>query len=373
MNTNSIFGSPLQALKRWMAAPLILILGACASSDPGSTMESLPSGPSASDSLRALEVNRWIDAAAARDSVGLSAAGSRDTQFRIGSNDQIEVTVFGAEEFSGTHRVGESGEISIPLLGSVMVGGKTPRELEADLERQLGETYMRDPHVSVQVVEIQSHGVSVVGAVRAPGVYQISGPVSLLEVLAMAQGLSEDAGSRVVLVRPAASAPAQQPVTDSSAALSLAGTAEASGQELVHVDLAALLESGRTSQNVLVHAGDIVQVQPAGLVYVVGQVNRPGGFTIPPGQPMTVLQALAMAEGLGSTAAASRSVIVREGASGGREEVPVDLEAVLEGSEPPPVLAARDVLFVPNNDAKSFGLGVVNALVSMVSLRGLFY
>jgi polysaccharide export outer membrane protein len=233
---------------------------------------------------------------------------------------------------------------------------------------------MRDPHVSIQVLEIQSHGVSVVGAVRAPGVYQISGPVSLLEVLAMAEGLADDAGSRVVLVRPSGPAFPAHIEEDSSDVSGVTVAETPSGTpELVHVDLGRLLDSGETSQNVLVRAGDIVQVQPAGLVYVVGEVTRPGGFTIPPGQPMTVLQALAMAEGLGSTAAASRSVIVREGASGGREEVPVDLDAVLKGSEAPPILAPRDVLFVPNNDAKSFGLGVVNALVGMVSLRGLFY
>jgi protein involved in polysaccharide export with SLBB domain len=88
---------------------------------------------------------------------------------------------------------------------------------------------------------------------------------------------------------------------------------------------------------------------------------------------MTVLQALAMAEGLGSTAAADRAVIVRDGPNQERIEIPVDLRKVLEGSEPAPQMAARDVLFVPNNSMKAFGLGVVNALVSMVTLRGLVY
>jgi polysaccharide export outer membrane protein len=114
-------------------------------------------------------------------------------------------------------------------------------------------------------------------------------------------------------------------------------------------------------------------VRPAGLVYVVGEVNRPGGFTIPPGRPMTVLQALAMAQGLGSRAAPGRGMIVREGPGGERQELPVDLHAVLKGEESPPVMLARDVLYVPENGVKSFGLGLVNALVRMVTLRGLVY
>jgi polysaccharide export outer membrane protein len=107
-------------------------------------------------------------------------------------------------------------------------------------------------------------------------------------------------------------------------------------------------------------------------VYVVGEVNRPGGFTIPPGSPMTVLQALAMAEGLGRTANADGAVIVRQAEDGSRHEVAIRLEQVLEGSIPPPAMEERDVLYVPNNGTKAFGLGVVNALVGMLTFRGIF-
>jgi polysaccharide export outer membrane protein len=192
-----------------------------------------------------------------------------------------------------------------------------------------------------------------------------------LEVLAMAQGLTEQAGNAVFVMRPGRS-----PMTASVELAAADGLAEAPpppGSHVIEVNLGALLESGDASQNVHVQPGDIVQVRPAGVVYVVGEVNRPGGFTIPAGEPLTVLQALALAEGMGSTAAASRSVIVRELPGGDRVEIPVNLDAVLDGSEPPPTLAARDVLFVPNNTAKAVALGVVNGLVRMVTLRGLFY
>ena len=363
-------GAPTRARWALLAGGFLLASTGCGSGGRAPAADTYPQPTASADSARAQTINRRIAAAAARDSADRTAR-TQEVEYRIGPNDRVGINVFGAEAFSGEYLVEESGAIAVPLLGSVTAAGKTARELEADLEGRLGDTYMRDPHVAVQVLEMQSHGVSVVGAVGAPGVYQISRPSTLLEVLAMAQGLTETAGSTVYVLRPTGPShlrPQQAMATDLEA-----DPAAFADQEVIEVDLGALLESGAVEENVLVQAGDIVQVRQAGLVYVVGEVNRPGGFTIPPGHPMTVLQALALAEGLGSTAAADRGVIVREGADGGRQEIPVDLEKVLEGEEAPPMLAARDVLFVPNNTSKSFALGVVNALVSMVTFRGLVY
>jgi polysaccharide export outer membrane protein len=347
-------------------------LAGCSSGGSSTSVAGYAQPQPATDSIRAEALNRRIAAAATRDSIVRAGVAGTEADYRIGSNDLINVAVFGADAFSGDFRVGEAGDISMPLLGAVDAAGRTTSELESHLEAKLADSYMRDPHVTVQVSEMQSHGISVVGSVRQPGVYQVSGSVTLLEVLAMAQGLTPEAGSRVYVVRP--SSPGA-PAFDAAATDDLDATATAAyGQpELIEIDLGALLESGRTEENLALRAGDIVQVRPAGVVYVVGEVNRPGGFPTPAGSPMTVLQALAMAEGLGSTAAADRAVIVREGPNAERIEIPVNLKSVLDGSDPPPTLAARDVLFVPNNGMKSFGLGVVNALVSMVTLRGLVY
>lgn len=368
-NFASTTGAHAEAAARWAWVASLALLVGCASGGQQST-QTVPTETAAQDSARAAALNRRIEAAAVRDSANRAVLDDIETEYRIGADDEIEISVFGAEDFSGTHRVGDSGEIAIPLLGPVTAAGRTPRELETHLEERLGETYMRDPHVSVQVTEIQSQGVSVVGAVGAPGVYQVSGSKTLLEVLAMAQGLNEQAGNAVFVMRPGKGA---APTPELTADGTLSETPSAADARVIEVDLGALLESGDAAQNVVIQPGDIVQVRPAGLVYVVGEVNRPGGFTIPAGEPLTVLQALAMAEGLGSTAAASRSVIVRELSGGERMEIPVDLDAVLDGAQQPPTLAARDVLFVPNNTAKSVALGVVNGLVRMVTLRGLFY
>lgn len=324
-------------------------------------------GPPASDSGRAEAVNRRIMSVASADSSLASASAAASAEYRIGHEDEVDVQVFGAEQFSGAYRVDQSGQIALPLLGSVPVSGSTTRELEDTLETRLAATYMHDPQVTVRVTEMQSHGVSVIGAVNSPGVYQVPGRTTLLQVLAEAEGLSDEAGSEVYVVRPG------KPGTGtgtSDVSFAASEGADVPG-EIIEVDLAALLESGRAEENVVVQAGDIVQVRPAGLVYVVGEVNRPGGFAVPPGRPVTVLQALAMAEGLGDMAAADRGVIVREHQDGTREEIPVNLEEVLEGSEAPPGLHARDVLFVPKNGTKSFALGFVDTLVRMVTFRGL--
>ncbi len=347
---------------------------ACASGRGNQDYRGLPGPEPQTDTMHTVSLNRRIQAAAARESAR-NPLGAGNEAYRIGPNDQIDITVFGADAFSGQQRVEESGEITIPLLGSVVAAGRTPRELESDLEDRLRKTYMRDPHVSVQVTEMKSHGVSVVGAVGAPGVVQIPGPTSLLEVLAMAQGVTPEAGNRVYVIRSQRAAATQpdDPPAGRPDSIADAVAPPSDDSNVIDVDLGALLDGGDTSQNVVVQAGDIVQVQPAGLVYVAGDVNRPGGFAIPAGETMNVLQALAMAQGFGQAPSASNSVIVRKGPDGRRQEIPVDMDAVVDGDQPPPVMEPRDVLFVPKNGAKAFALGAVDAFVRMVTLRGLFY
>jgi len=359
---------------RYCGVACLALLGTgCGSSGSNGPADMNPWASAPADSARIAEANQRILTATPSSATPVDASSDG---YRVGRNDRIRIDVFGAEMFSGEFRVEETGEISYPLLGGIPVEGNTPRELEALIESRLRETYMKDPRVSIQVVEVQSHGVSVIGAVNSPGVYQVTGRSTLLEVLALAQGLTETAGNTVHVLRANGD---EAPMTDSALAGNLDGSAEApiggiaDDPNVVEVDLGALLDGGPGGDNIEVLPGDIVQVRPAGLVYVVGEVNRPGGFTVPSGGPVTVLQALAMAEGLGRTASASSAFIVRQGQGGARNEIPVDLEEVLEGSAPPPSLLPRDVLFVPSNRSKAWALGIVNALVGMFTFRGLFY
>jgi len=116
-------------------------------------------------------------------------AASAD-EYRIGPDDLLEITVFEAPELNRSQRVSAGGQISLPLLGAVQAGSLTPRELEFVLEELLRRTYMKEPHVGVFVREMQSHAVSVFGAVKKPGVFQVRGAKTVVELLSMAEGLA---------------------------------------------------------------------------------------------------------------------------------------------------------------------------------------
>jgi len=198
----------------------------------------------------------------------------------------------------------------------------------------------------VFVKEMESHGVSVFGAVTKPGVYQIRGAKSLIEVLSMAGGLADDAGDTVTIVTGGEIQSAPQAAagtnTPQQAALSM------------EVNIDELLGSDDAKSNVLVFPGDVVKVSSAGTVYVVGEVRRPGGFALHSNASISVLQAISLAEGLTNTAARSQARIIRtDPATGKRTEIALNLGKVLSGKEADPELEARDIVFVPNSAARS--------------------
>jgi polysaccharide biosynthesis/export protein len=316
-----------------------------------------------------------------------SAPAATSQEYRIGPEDVLSINVFEAQELNREVRVSVSGEISLPLLGSVRAAGLTPRELEFLLQELLHRTYMKDPHVSVFVREMQSHPVSVMGAVRRPGVFQIRGSKTLLEVLSLAEGLADDAGETVIILRGAASSPDPDPATDHTAlkdqpssAAQNPGEARTASSELngspsspesaVQVNLKDLLESPDSRNNPMVNPGDIVKVTRAGIVYVIGEVRKPGGFALKSNESISVLQALALSEGLTHTAAKGNARIIRtDSQSGERKETPIDLGRILAGKAPDPMLEAKDIVFVPNSAAKTtFSRGVEVAAQTLTGL-----
>jgi polysaccharide export outer membrane protein len=316
-----------------------------------------------------------------------SAPVASAQEYRIGSEDVLNINVFEAPELNREVRVSASGEISLPLLGSVRAAGLTPRDLEFVLQELLHRTYMKDPHVSVFVREMQSHPVSVMGAVRRPGVFQIRGSKTLLEVLSLAEGLADDAGDTVIILRGAALSQEADRSTDISAVTDQPSPGAQNGGEVkavssglngnrsasenaVQVNLKDLLESADSRSNPLVRPGDIVKVTRAGVVYVIGEVRRPGGFALKSNEKISVLQALALSEGLTRTAAKGEARIIRtDQQSGERKETPIDLGKVLAGKAPDPLLEPKDIVFVPNSAAKStLGRGVEVAAQTLSGL-----
>ncbi|GAC1631181.1 MAG: hypothetical protein NVS9B14_02650 [Candidatus Acidiferrum sp.] len=286
--------------------------------------------------------------------------------YLLGSDDLLDVSVFEAPDLNRTVRVSANGEISLPLLGDVRAAGLTSPGLGVVLEELLRRSYMKDPHVGVFVREVQSHPVSVFGAVGKPGVYQIRGAKTLIEVLSMAQGLANDAGDTVIVMRqtPTATGHALDEVVKIPAAGSLAeqppdakapdpGTVPEESKA-TEVSLKELLDSGSSAYNVLVYPGDVVKVTRAGIVYVLGEVKKPGGFILSNNENITVLQALALASGLTRTSAANKSRIIRvDKTTGTRSEIPIHLKEILAGKSPDQVLLSKDVVFIPNSTGKT--------------------
>jgi polysaccharide biosynthesis/export protein len=311
-----------------------------------------------------------------KQSLAAPMANSAAEDYRIGPQDLLEISVFEAPELNRAVRVSASGEISLPLLGVVHAAGVTPKALEFVLQELLRRSYMKDPHVSVFMKEMRSHPVSVFGAVKKPGVFQIDGPKSLVEVLSMAEGLAEDAGDTVIVMRGAGLPGAAQSALDDPPAESMpkspAGvspTAEKkSDGNAVETNLKNLLESGDPRYNVIVYPGDVVKVARAGVVYVEGEVKKPGGFMLKTNENISVLQAVALAEGFTRTAARSHARIMRtDEATGARTEIPLDLDKILAGGLTDPVLRPKDIVFVPNSTGKSVFYGSTQAIISVGS------
>lgn len=373
---------------RTLVSILVLIpVMACGGSSAGVPPGAVP--PTPGDQPGASERNDRLLALA--QSGAATPASSRNADYRVGSGDLLDIRVFDAPDLSGEFRISGDGTVSLPLVGPMAVDGLTTGELQRALTDTLAATYMKDPTVTVQVAEMGSHGVSVVGAVRSPGVFQLRAPVTLLEVLAMAEGLSEDAGETVLVVprgTPGASSQApgrtQAPGTSVTSQTPLdSARGPASGIEAVsddsgapagavEVSLSRLLDDADATENVMVQPGDIVRVQHTGIVYVVGEVNNPGGFPIGSRQRLTIPQALALAGGMTRTAADGSARIIRTDSEGRRSEIPVDLDEAMDGEDSDIVLHSKDVIFIPNSTAKSLARGAVDALVRMVTLRGLF-
>lgn len=289
----------------------------------------------------------------------------QNDESRIGPGDLLEVSVFEAPEMNRTVRVQANGEISMELLGAVKASGLTPRELESVLREHLRRTYMKNPHVGVFVRELESHPVSVVGAVKKPGVFQIRGATTVIQLLSMAEGVADNAGDSVLIMRGAASSGPVRP------------DAQAPSQEIKgkieQVNLRDLLESKDAALNVMVFPGDIVKVTSAGLVYVVGEVKKPGGFALKNNHDISLLQALALAEGLTSTSATSHARIVRtDPQTGKRIEIPVDLGRILANKASDPGLRQDDILFIPNSSAKSALYRAAASAVSMAAGVGIY-
>jgi polysaccharide export outer membrane protein len=278
----------------------------------------------------------------------------------IGPEDLLDVEVFNVPELTKTVRVANDGMISLPLIGRLKAAGYTTAELRQALEAKWAETYLENPQVTVFVREFRARPVSVIGAVDKPGLYYLSGRRTLIEVLSMAGGLAKRvdqvAGRTVLVTR-----------REGFGDLQFADGMKLVALDKLEVNLRKLLYSHEDALNIEIKPFDTISVARAEIVYVVGEVRKPGGFVLQDQEKLTVLQALALAEGLTGTAARRSAIIIHRSEDGSRREVPVNLGKVLKGKSQDLELAANDILFVPTSTGKAAGKRGLEAAVATLS------
>jgi polysaccharide export outer membrane protein len=354
----------------WLIGGLgvILLLAGCSSQDFArpivSVTDLVPRRSDADADAEAEEARRRAEQFAAVLAMWERQRAGSNADFKVGPDDVLSVGILALEAPGQTallsRLITKEGFVSLPLVGDVRVAGSNVREVEKRIAAAYEGRYLKNPQVSVSVAEYRSSPVVITGAVSQPGVYYLRHNVSsALEVISQANGLSPQAGSKLLIVRKrredAGPAPAPaEPVIDTNMVASVAGTngvdmssLDMSSIEMIEVDLRALIEEGDMAMNVSVLGGDVVSVPPAvrEYVYVLGYVQRPGAFELREGQELRALQAVALAGGLSASARAQNSFLVMNRPEG-REVVPVNLAKIAHGGDSAVYLQPGDTLVV---------------------------
>jgi polysaccharide biosynthesis/export protein len=268
----------------------------------------------------------------------------------IGSGDLLHIDVFDVPELSRDVRVSDTGDITYPLIpGKIVTVDLTPYQMEQKLAQLLIENgLVSHPQVSVFVKEQNSQPVTLVGAVQKPMVYQVIRPTTLLELLAEAGGITDLAGSDVIVTR-------QIPAADKNVAKKdVNGVTQdtSSDTQTITIRLQDLLESGNPAYNISIYGGDTVSVPRAGIVYVMGAgIAQPGGYVLQShGEQITVLKAVALAHGLTGYAKGDQAVIMRNNSSTGQKDmIPVRIKQIQNRKADDTAMQSNDILYIPDS------------------------
>jgi polysaccharide biosynthesis/export protein len=276
-----------------------------------------------------------------------AGAGGVPAPGKLGPGDMLEVSEFHSPEFHSMVRVSQAGTVTLPMIGEIKVGGLDEAGATRAIATALVEKGMLlHPQVFLLVTQYAAQDVSVLGEVTRPGVYPYTAHHRLLDLIAAASGLNPTAGSVVAIYKRDA------PNTPQMVALSA--------------------QAGADNTNPELEPGDTVQVSRAKLVYVVGDVIRPGGFTVDPAQELTVLQALSLAWGPSQSAAEQKALLIREQPGGGRTVTSLNLKRMLRGLDPDQPVHERDILYVPDSMAKSIWNHSLDSVVQSVAGVGIY-
>ena len=273
--------------------------------------------------------------------------------YQVGPEDQLDIVVYGQDDLNRTLRVNGQGEIIMPLVGAVKVGGLTTKEIETRLMELYDARFLVNPQITVEVEEFRHQRVAVTGAVNKPGSYQIIGPRTLLEVLSMAGGFSNQgtpsgggaqAGDVVNVIR-RQNAPDQAKTIKAGAVQPFAPKTET-----MVIDLRRLVSGQEPLLNVMVRSGDVVYVPFAGTAYVVGAVKKPGNIVVK--ENLTVSQAIALAGDVDPMLANNDITIIRCDDQGKPISINTNLKRIFARTEPDIPIKANDVVVANESGLK---------------------
>lgn len=243
----------------------------------------------------------------------------------LGPGDLIEIRVFELSEMNVTARISADGNITLPLIGAVRASGLTAFGLEQEIKTRLDERYLRDAQVSVFIKEYKSQRVSVMGGVKNPRDYELTGRTTLLQIISMAGGVTSNAGRYIYVFR----------------------TSPEGISDRIEISIDALLYQGDPKYNIPIQAGDVVNVpiEREVIIYVFGEVMRPGALKFKSSDRITILSAIATAGGF-TDRASRRNVIIKRQDTDKEEEISVNVSRIISGREEDKDLQPEDVVIV---------------------------
>ena len=302
--------------------------------------------------------------------------------YLISPGDVLEIQVEDAPELSHSYRVPSSGKFNFGIIGLINAQRKTTEVLATMITDGLRGRYLKNPQVNVTITQFNSQSYFIQGAVTKPGVYQMEGRPNMLELLTIAGGLAQNHGSTAFIIRKIKQG---QEVKPNSAEVTNQGTSadlsknpakpaiepntepnteddDVAKYELVIANISGLLK-GNFDQNVSIHPGDIINIPQTYIFFVAGEVRSPGSFPLREGT--TLQQAISMAQGMTFKSKPGNGIIFREDPkTGKREEVKIDIGAIMAGKKPDVPILANDVIIVPNSRFKSVGGTLLSGLGS---------
>jgi len=285
--------------------------------------------------------------------VGSGATTLSDTNIlpmgKIGNDDLIGITVYDAPELTHSVRVGPTGTIRLPMIQrNIQAAGLNPPELEVAIKTALIEdNILVEPIVTVSILEYRSRPITIVGAVKNPITFQVSGTVTLLDALSRAGGITENAGSEILVSHSSSNA------EDKSIILT------------ERISLHALLSAEDPASNLKLEGGENIRVPEGGRVFVVGNVNKPGMFSITDGSESSFLKAVALSGGLGSCTGSKAYIYRVDNSSGRKMEIPVDVKNIVARKSPDVPLYANDMLYITSSTAKQAGAKALTIIPGM--------